>query len=418
MNNKLEYVLSGTGFMRLHTKGLLTDTSDFVNNCLTKMNSAFSDQQISFLYNAYTESDLGRHLAETYKDSMPNLYGDSGGLQVITRGKQVTEEIKLGVYKNQASYASRGFIFDEIPISFTGTKSSRLDISTRWYNMDVVEEKAKQTGRNVAKQIETFLDMKSDCLPVFIVQGNCIETANIWVKNALAEIPKSHHKYITCAAQSFSSAGFGNKEDILRAQIFTQLPFDLQHIHLLGVGALSRLVPTIIYMQNGTYKNLHISYDSTSHSGGPTNGRTFIGNKDYKFPRQLDKTKWPTIFNSIQDKFNMPLTIQEFHDLVNSGTKAIDENYGSRDKQVIALSALVLNAVAEFMGSVEKVLHDKKALMKLITNKKQANIFESLYEVKSSEDYKYWESHIGRFVDSKPISKSPPNNIFDFFEND
>ena len=415
-NNTLEYVLSGTGYMRIHTKGLAQETNDFINECLLRMNKAFPEQKISFLYNGWTEQDLGRHLAENFSQSMPNMYADSGGLQVITRGKQITEEMKQGVYENQAKYASRAFIFDEIPVSFTGTKSARLDITTRWYDMDKFEGCARRTGQNVAKQIETFLDMKSKARPVFIVQGNCYETCMDWTRLALEEIPKEHHKYIGAAAMSFSSMGFGMLEDIRRAFYFTQLPFEIDHVHLLGVGAVARLIPQLLFCQTGVYKDTHISYDSTSHSGSIITGRFFIDGGDMRFPRQLDNIKWPRMFNSIKDKFDLDLSLKEFHDILNSSSKDIDENYGSRDKQVQALSAAILAQTWNFMNSVEGVYNSPEALFNVAKKKKCDNIIKSLAEVKTLEDFNYWEHHLGRFVESKRIVKDKPMTLHDFFE--
>ena len=59
------------------------------------------DLSISALYNAYVEPHLGEHHVEHHKDTFDGIYADSGGLQVITCGAQLTEELKTEVYKKQ-----------------------------------------------------------------------------------------------------------------------------------------------------------------------------------------------------------------------------------------------------------------------------------------------------------------------------
>lgn len=416
-NNTFDYVLSGLGYVHGVTNSKLEFHSiEFIRYCLKQLNSAFEGQDFSMLYNAYTEQEYGNLFKEHFEDCMPNIYADSGGLQVITRGKSVTEELKAKVYENQGRNSSCAFIFDEIPISFTGSKSSRLDTTTRWYNVDVLEEKARLTGRNVAKQIETFLDMKTKTKPIFIIQGNCIETARLWIKYALAEIPASHHKYITKAAQSFSSAGFGEREDILRAMIFTEIPLEIDHAHLLGVGAVSRLIPTLMFAQTGVYQNMRISYDSTSHSGSIMTGRYFMNGKDFRFPRTLDQVRWPKIYNDCKKHFpEYPYTIEEFFDGIDMTMKNCAEKYGNYDVKVKSEACAIFSQIWNFMEVIENAKSSKENLMKLIDKKKSANAFRALAEVKNVEDYQYWEKNFGRYVNSKAISKDPKLGLQDFF---
>ena len=99
------------------------------------------------------------------------------------------------------------------------------------------------------------------------------------------EITKEHADHIGGVAMGSAALGMGQLEDVKRAFYVTQMPFERPfHLHILGVGALRRMLPFILFKQNGLYKNINISYDSTTHSMSLDNGLFYFS----FYNKQLD----------------------------------------------------------------------------------------------------------------------------------
>ena len=104
---KLEYVVSGTSYMRLTNPKIINDPENVytVNKLMKDIVQDKNSHDFSMLYNACTESGFGEKF-QVYKDSCKYIHADSGGLQVVTQGKQLTDELKDKVYENQAKWAA------------------------------------------------------------------------------------------------------------------------------------------------------------------------------------------------------------------------------------------------------------------------------------------------------------------------
>jgi uncharacterized protein YktA (UPF0223 family) len=418
--SSFEYTMSGCSYTRITFPEAYEDPEckKYISDVFSKMQHKGKHHSFSLLYNSWTEKTFGKTFKEQYKDSVDKIYCDSGGLQLITQGRTITDVEKNQVYANQSKFGDIGFSFDEIPVSFSGGKSARLDLANRWFDWDKFEDCAKLTGQNVAKQITTFLDEKSTCKPLFIAQGNCLETYQKWTELALKEIPKEHHKYIAGVAMGAAALGHGRLEDIQRAFYFTQLPIDISnnHLHLLAVGSTTRLLPNIVFVQNGVYKDIHISYDSTTHSSGIHMGRTYLDQRNFEFPRHFDKIIWQKMYdNLINNDFHPELTIEEYYKSMNMASKKYEAKFGSRIPLIKSYVATTCAGVANFINHVEECYASKKELLKLADRQNSHLIFNSLYEVKNLDDFNYWEKEIGRFVKSHSVATDKKNNLEEFF---
>ena len=117
---KLEYVASGTSFMRLANPIIENDQKslELVNNIFNHFFKNQPGHYFSLLYNACVESNKGESLGN-FKSSIHNLHADSGGLQMITLAHKLPKgvnmnDLKEEVYLNQAKWADVGMCFDEI----------------------------------------------------------------------------------------------------------------------------------------------------------------------------------------------------------------------------------------------------------------------------------------------------------------
>lgn len=419
--NSFEYVASGTSYMRLIFGESYEDPEckEYINNCFSKMQNKGDHHSFSLLYNSWTESKFGEVYKEHYRKSLDKIYCDSGGLQILTTGKLITDKEKFIVYKNQSKSGDIGLSFDEIPVSFTGEKTARLDLSNRWFDSAKFDECAKLTGKNVADQIQTFLDEKSTCKPMFITQGNSLETYQRWTELALKEIPKDHHQYISGVAMGAAALGFGGLEDIKRAFYYTQLPIETgnNHLHLLAVGSVYRLLPNIVFAQNGVYENIHISYDSTTHTSGIATGRYYAKDKATLFPQHFDKKIWGLMYNDVYSKgFEIGLNLKDYHESMNTASLVYKTKHGSRIPLIKSYVATTLASITNFIDQVEKCYSSKDEILKLADERKSFAIMKSLYEVKNLDDWNFWEREVSRYVKSNNVKPSKKMTLDAFFD--
>ncbi len=410
--------MSGCSYSRITFAESYEDEGckEFINNCFKNLSNAGENHKFSMLFNAWTEQGFGK-IFQNYKDSIYEIMADSGGLQIITQGLKVTDKIKNEVYDIQGKYANVGLSFDEIPLSFSGEKSSRNDIKDRWFEPDRFVECAKLTGRNVKNQIQSFLDMKTKTKPIYIVQGNDYDTYMRWAEIGLKEIPKEHHKYISGFAMAGPCLGTGALEDIKRAFYFTQLPINTRRLHLLGVGSVKRIAPFLIFSQSGLYNNLDISYDSTTHSSGVVMGRTYLNEKTQLFGREMNDV-YEMIYKSIQKTpYFSDVSIETFHEIMNSASGVFKEKHGSRVPYIKTFIGFLSFTIDKFIKHMEKCFTSKDVIFKLAKNSKERNVFDSLYQIKNYDDFVSWEKNVGRSVISKKVScrKIESTNIEELF---
>jgi len=419
MANHLEYVLSGVGFTRLVAKPLQESAEGvaWVNDMFTSMQSVGATHGFSLLYNAWIEHSFGE-IFKLFRPGLENVYADSGGLQIVTQGKAITEDMKEKVYFNQANGSTKAMCFDEIPVTILGDKSTRLDLGSRFFDETKFMDCAILTGKNIARQIEIFLDEKTKSQPILITQGNCLETYMQWTDLVLQQIPTSHHKYIGGIAMGAAALGHGQLEDIKRAFYFTQLPFEAahNHVHILALGSVTRILPYLIFMQNGVFQDLHLSYDSTTHSSGIHMGRYYSRKgANLEFGRKMGP-EWAEIYEDVCALADVGLDFEEFVRVINMPATAYEKETGDRVPAVKALAAMCCASVKNFIQHVERCVQSRKDVLKLADSRKSYLAFKHLHEVKTLQDFVHWETQLGRFLHSVPVQSSRPATLENFFE--
>lgn len=422
---KLEYVGSGTSYMRLSNPSL-HDRPEIIA-LVNKMFRHFFDDQpghtFSLLYNAWAESNFGPRLSN-FKESMHQLHADSGGLQMVTLAHKIPKGTDMNtlreeVYQDQSKWADVGMCFDEIPVITTGA-SDRNDTSNRYFDRANRHKYAKQTGENIKRQIEVFKATNSKCKPFMICQGGDLETYLEWIDTILETVPKEDHNRIGGVAMGGAALGTGRLEDIQKAFFASQVPVRDEtgklHLHILGVGAVSRMIPYLIFLQNGMYGDVHISYDSTTHTravetglyymlGEIVNGHFIAGEgRTLKYDRArasdaplvgearafVPNREYEIMYNDIKQYWPLSMTLEKFHEVLNTPSIPYLETYGQLDEWYEGRTAMCLASIKNFMYQIEKYTHDKKALIKLADEKYPKGAAAALYEVKDVDSFNAW----------------------------
>lgn len=407
---RLEYILSGTSYTRVHAAMDQPDVVALANKLFGEVGKR-TNHKFGLLYNAFTEPGFGKNLQQFDVDS---VHADSGGLQIITQGLTATQDIKDKIYRNQASHADLGMCFDEIPIKTTGLTSGRNDTTNRFFDPDNLEAMARETGKNIHRQIDVFLEEKSKCKPILIAQGNCYDTYMKWAEFILKEIPKSKHKYIGGIAMGGAALGTGSLEDIERAFFFTQLPLEKTHLHILGVGAAKRLLPYIMFIKNGMYDGVSVSYDSTTHSSGIELGNYYHGKSMLSFSRSYNNV-YEIMHADCKEMTGIDISAKEFFKILNTGkTKYLEQ--GGEDKLFYAVRlSTIIGSVVNFCKYIDSLLESQKAFDTFVSSDKSLMPIKNLVDVKDLQSYNQWKASVGRHVKSNRIAASQPASLEEFF---
>ena len=428
---KLEYVVSGLSHVRVNFPHAQRPEIVSIWRQAFQEIVDGTDQDFSVLYNAYTEPDQPSVL-DHYRDIVHSVHADSGGLQMITLGKQISPEMKKEIYLNQAKNSDIAMCFDEIPLEVIGEGSKRGDLSGRFFNSDLVEEKARKTGRNLKEQIELFLEEKSSSKPMLIAQGNCRDSFRRWTDFIVDELPTSYIPHIGGVAMSAATHGYGIYEDIQRAAWFNDIDPDISkhYFHLLGVGSAKRLLTPITFMNNGFYsEDMRVSYDSTSHTGGMNMGKFFKDGSDIKMGKVMSRN-YDITYADINDRgnvlANVGIDLKTYHKILNSTASWYkDEDGGIADQhrmeQFFSYKAFTIRStLLNFLQLVDGLVKDKNKLLEFASSKRVLKEFSALTEVKNITDYEHWDSEIGKNLAknnalSKPIQSQRPVTLESLF---
>lgn len=411
MTKRLEYILSGTSYTRIHA--VIDDpVVKPIIDKLMALPGRMTNHKFGLLYNAFTEAGFGPNL-----NKIPNLdsiHADSGGLQIITQGLTATDEIKKKIFKNQATHADLGMCFDEIPVTTVGATSGRNDTSNRFFDKENLKALATQTGKNIERQIDVFLEEKSKCKPILIAQGNCYDTYMEWVDTILAAIPQEKHKYIGGVAMGGAALGTGSLEDIERAFIYSQLQIEKTHLHVLGVGAIKRMLPYVTFMKNGLYEDASVSYDSTTHSSGIELGNYFKNGSMNSFSRSFNKV-YHMMYADAMALHDANISLEKFFKLLNSSkTKWAEAGEDLPTFYTVRLSSIIASVI-NFCQYLDNIVANESAFLEFVGSDKSLTPFLSLVDVKSLSDYNRWKASVGRYVKTNRIASQQPASLEGFF---
>lgn len=418
--NQLEYVASGPNYMKVSPLSMKdNDTFDFFIRNIEQMNRKI-DHKFSFLYNAYTEKDHGPLMVQLKeKGAIHNIYGDSGGLQAVTRGLDITDKFKLRVYENQSLYCDKAMSFDEIPVKTLKAKSKKTDVHTRLFDINLLEPCARKSGRNLKEQIEMFVKDKTTAQPILIIQGNCYDSYMKWTEYAISEIPKELREYIGGVAISDTASGIGVLQDIKRAFYYTCLPWRPKnnHSHLLGVGSIIRMLPIVMFFQNGLYEDVWVSYDSTSHSSGVIQGRYFFPGGGMSKLGLRKNHLYDKLYKDMHTKFEgLELSEDELHSALAGSSKKNDYNGLTQTRSFQIQSLFGLTNIYNFIEHLETLTKSKENLLHFLRkkNKMQYQSLKNLYSVTDKESFEYWEKHCKHGLSSKLVDPSASASLEEF----
>jgi hypothetical protein len=386
---------------------------DTLNEYRTKIN-------FETMFNAYTEKSLMEMWSnDVYRYFGLTWHSDSGGLQIITTGAKITEELKEQVYEKQALYSTYAMCFDELPIRVTsyGGTSSRVDLSNRQYIVEQAEECGKKTGLNIKKQIETIRKLNSKTKVFLICQGNKRQDFVDYYNNIMSVIPEDYYSNLAGVALSAACTGLGHLEaiEMLSSYRFMKIPEGMgKKLHVLGFGSLKRLIPLLLLKISG-YIDADITFDTSSHAMSCLLGETTIWDETNRkgVKHTLGKVRskksdkvFLHFFNKykkIIQKYYPDMSEDDYLNIVANDLTTSDKyNLDCRKSVIINFYTRFLLAYESFLSFANAMIEQLDEFEKNIVDT-GFGYYDALIKVKTEEDYFIWYEKYSRHTNTNPI---------------
>jgi len=375
---------------------------------------------IAALFNAFTEEPYARRVQDSgtdFKSTFPDgMYADSGGLQVLTRGKVVDKKTKKKIYDTQAKYSDYAMSFDEMPFKMVDGQ--------KIYLPNTVGDCGSKAGKNLKEQISHFNNLKTDTKIIPIVQGLGLKDMKKYTLNMLDELDDDELEKLECLAVGGVQSEFELLERGTNIYRVKGIPKKVKsHFHILGVTGFRKLIPVLIGIRNGLLPGIKkLSFDSTTFTKSyllgsiqPTLKEMKSGIKKRSLGRKRDtfvEDYYQEIFdfwkdnpdNIFEDAEDM-IQHSSFHGQYNNPDKAdLPEtkrfttgaqqykNLGIEHgvKTIVQKYAYVYYNTFKFMEILEGYLEGELELLDFMDGYKQLGLLQALEKIDNLEDYDIW----------------------------
>lgn len=415
MSIRFEYVASGLNHTRICNNDLKedTDTIAYINQCLASLQGK-ANHDVSFLFNAYTEERLGETLNKMVAKSLANIYSDSGGLQMITCGHKSTDELKRKVYDVQARLSTMAMSFDEIPLVVDG-RSGIHDMKSRYFDHELLEEKARLSGKNLRAQVEYFHSRNAWTKPFLILQGNSFETYQEWLDYVVDELGEENLDYVELASGA-ASLGQGMVEDAKRAFILSKLkyPREFKHLHILGVGSVTRFLPFAALARIGAFDGMTISYDSTTHTMGLSRGLYYASDRFMVLEKHRCANYYAVLtqMNSVLFELGLDMVSDENmfnHICCDKDTRTPFTTY----ERYMSIFGFLTAQIYNFAHSLDLLFTNNREFTRVAG--RAYTPLKALRTCDDANDLREWESAFGQTLESKPVLAKTDLSTLDCF---
>ena len=421
-NVTFEYVMSGSTGCKIYNKEFIEhpENKEEIHRLFKAINR--KEHGYSILFNALTQSEAEMVKLNThYRDVLHSIHADSGGLQMITLGLGITPENKRKIYDRQAKFSDVAMSFDEIPIVTTEKRAVMGVTSLRRFDRENLKDYAVRSADNLREQIDYFHSHGGNrAHPLAIIHGNDIESYIDFANYLFDALPLDMHNDVAGLSVSGQSIGEGVVEAVERAFATALLPHNYHNkFHLLGVGSISRILPYLALTRSGLFKEgMHMSYDSTTHSGGLVRREYIDRNLSRIKPGKGYNTHWERIYEDILKLFpwvkdNVPTPRDLFWAM------ELDKE-GREGKRLLFLNATIgflCGAIENFKNKIDECLSNTDTLIDIAEeNGKQGRLMSNLITIRDRKDFDEWKRLYGRYYSSDRIKDTTiESSLAEFF---
>lgn len=445
---QLDYVISAVGMMGVftpdHEAFWYPEYKKATLSLMKSLNKRIAETchntkpLVSTLFNAYTEKNHVDEFKRLENLGSASVYADSGGLQIVTAGKSITNDIKNQIYKTQ-TYADYAMCFDVIPlssVSLTRTRNERSNVGNKIFHSEQHQQAAFATGDNIKSQASFFRTVGAKTKVVIIVQGNDVQDMVDYFKNITTRLDDADYENIGGLAIADTCMGNGELESIkmlIAAKEISKIchPNIKKHLHVLGVGSIYRMRP-ILYLLKSGYLNAfeRVSYDSSSHTSTFQYGLLKVNGTcksigSYKTPA-VDK-HFRNVYNLFSDTFSEYVTEDKFIDNIFGDGKS-DWKYSTIKNRVVETSdpdviipSLLCNAahtyfqIHNFITNLDQVMLDEFGIQRTKGDWKKLMRINQLLAVKNDDDMSSWFAQNSGGIKTKGIKRDTERSTVEGF---
>lgn len=416
-----EYVMSGSTGCKIYNKEFIESPENKaeIHRLFKAINKP--EHGYSILFNALTQSEAEMVKLNThYREALHSVHADSGGLQMITLGLGITPENKKKIYDKQARFSDVAMSFDEIPIVTSTARAAMGVTSLRRFDRANLKDYAVRSAQNLIEQIEYFHSHGGDrAKPLAIIHGNDVQSYIDFANYMFDAIPEEMHKDVAGLSVSGQSIGEGVVEAVERAFATALLPHNYHNkFHLLGVGSISRILPYLALIRSGLFKDgMHMSYDSTTHSGGLVRREYIDRNLTRIKPGKGYNTDWERIYEDIlllfpwvKDHVPGPREMFRSFELDKEGRE------GKRFVFLNSTIGFLCGAIENFKNKIDECVKDNTALIEIAEeNGKQGRLMSNLITIRDQTDFDEWKRLYGRYYSSDRIKDTTVESSLEEF---
>lgn len=444
-DKQLDYVISACGMMGVFAPDHATPWFPLYKRATLSLMKSLnkriaqtcknSKPLVSALYNAYTEKGHIDHMNMLDNLGAHSVYADSGGLQIVTAGKSITEDVKQQIYKTQ-TYADYAMCFDVIPlssVSLTRTRNERSNVGNKIFHSVNLDESADATANNIKSQVKFFRENNAKTKVIIIVQGNSSsDMINFFerIQNILSEEDYDNIGGLAIADTCMGNGELESIEMLIAAKKISEICHDnvKRHLHVLGVGSIARMRP-IIYLLKSKYLDAfnRVSYDSSSHTSTFQYGLLKVDGTcrsigSYK--TQMVDDHFRSVYRLFEDTFSEYVSEDQFiNNVFADGMgdwkySTIKNRIMTSDNEDAIVSTLLCNAaytyfqIHNFVTNIDRLFSDVHG--EKDENDKKWNLhINNLLCVENDEDMNNWIRDISTSVKSKRIDRDTKMGTLD-----
>lgn len=416
----LDAVFSGPHHLRLSKFGWADRRPDQYDVLVKKVNQGIQkvkaechkilpefNVNISLLYNGYTEDKAGRWIS-SHDFGFNSMYADSGGLQALTLGEDITDDVRKQIYQSQTN-SDFAMSFDDIPATTT-SKEVRATNKSKIYYPERAKECAIKSASYLKEQIEYFDKVGAKTKAFLITQGNNVDDILHWYDAAFSVLEPAHIKRVGGIATAFSCLGVGMQERVINQLAYSRIMAEYNpdipyHLHMLGLGSVKPMFPSLCWLMSPLCNpNQTFSYDSTSASMVATNGIFYFkhcGWKKYTHLREATIV-FDEMFAFCYDDILADIGVDYdtlYTHLINN-RMSVSKTTNIESDEPIYLASRVFNAILPFYQLITQYQHKRKEL------EEASGIYAELKSISEITDFTEWFNKYSHKLKSQRVARA------------